>query len=115
MAISWISPYKATMVSKVYKSCQLSYKSLQYVFHLGYLIAVEKDGKQVGEFIISGHKAMGCATQNSGITHSNASSKRSVKGKWQIPANLQGSVVEVRVTLVYQYSRAGHQRASIKL
>merc|ERR1712122_268977 len=79
----------------------------------GYLIAVENDGKQVGEFIISGHKAMGCATQNSGITHSNASSKRSVKGKWQIPANLQGSVVEVRATLVYQYSRAGHQRASI--
>ena len=84
-------------------------------FYLGYLIAVEKDGKQVGEFIISGHKAMGCATQNSGITHSNASSKRSVKGKWQIPANLRGSVVEVRATLVYQYSRAGHQRASIKL
>ena len=29
----------------------------------GYLIAIEKDGRQVGEFLISGHKAMGCATK----------------------------------------------------
>ena len=81
----------------------------------GYLIAVEKDGRQVGEFLISGHKAMGCATKNSGITHSNPTSRRSVKAKWQIPANLQGSDVEVRATVVYEYSRAGHQRRRVKL
>ena len=81
----------------------------------GYLIAIEKDGRQVGEFLISGHKAMGCATKNSGITHSNPTSRRSVKAKWQIPANLQGSDVEVRATVVYEYSRAGHQRNRVKL
>ena len=81
----------------------------------GYLIAIEKDGRQVGEFLISGHKAMGCATKNSGITHSNPTSRRSVKAKWQIPANLQGSDVEVRATVVYEYSRAGHQRRRVKL
>ena len=123
MGISWTSKFNAELlvVSKVVKtralikSCDEKRVSSKISCFSGYLIAVEKDGRQVGEFLISGHKAMGCATKNSGITHSNPTSRRSVKAKWQIPANLQGSNVEVRATVVYQYSRAGHQRRIVKL
>merc|ERR1712004_313142 len=96
----------------------------------GYLVVVqdkseEDGGKPIGEFVLSGsnHNGLRCTSKNSGLTHSyphkspfgGDSILESLEATWKIPENYDGSSVLVRATVLYEYSRAGHQRKEVSI
>ena len=82
-----------------------------------------KGGKPFGEFITRGtmHQNMACAGPKTGITHSQnnvrgrpkTSALDQIEAKWKIPDG--ATEVVVRATALYEYSRAGHARKTVKL
>ena len=85
----------------------------------------EDGGKPIGEFVLSGsnHNGLRCTSKNSGLTHSyphkspfgGDSILESLEATWKIPENYDGSSVLVRATVLYEYSRAGHQRKEVSI
>lgn len=85
----------------------------------------EDGGKPIGEFVLSGtnHNGLRCTSRNSGLTHSyphkspfgGDSILENLEATWKIPGDYDGSTVLVRATVLYEYSKAGHQRKEVSI